>query len=209
MSFGPSERRPWDAAPSGTTPAMRTEGAMMDECAEYSEHPADAGRRRFLRIALLGGGAGLLGIAWTGQPARAAGKTEALLLSCMDYRLVDETERYMSKRGLRNRYDHLILAGAALGALTDKYPAWNRTFWEHVDVAIELHGIQKVILMDHRDCGAYKAILGEDFAKDLARETEVHASKLRELRKQIQEKHPKLSVELLLMSLDGKVETII
>ena len=181
---------------------------MEDERAGHSEQSTDAGRRRFLRIALLGGGASLVGVPWTGQAVRAAGKAEALLLSCMDYRLVDETERYMSKRGLRNKYDHIILAGAALGASTDKYPAWNRTFWEHLGVAIELHGIQKVILMDHRDCGAYKVILGEDIAKDRARETEVHASKLRELRKQIQEKHPKLSVELFLMSLDGKVETI-
>lgn len=76
------------------------------------------------------------------------------------------------------------------------------------DVAIQLHRIQKVIVLDHRDCGAYKVILGEDFAKDRARETEAHAGQLRELRKRILEKHPTLTVELLLMSLDGHVESI-
>ena len=64
------------------------------------------------------------------------------------------------------------------------------------------------MVLDHRDCGAYKAILGEDFSKDRIKETEAHATKLRELRRQILAKHPKLAVELLLMSLDGKVETI-
>jgi len=62
--------------------------------------------------------------------------------------------------------------------------------------------------MDHRDCGAYKVILGEDFFKDRARETEAHTTRLKELLKLIKEKHPKLAVELLLMDLDGKAETI-
>jgi carbonic anhydrase len=165
-------------------------------------------RRRFLRFALLGGGASLLASVWSRQTASAAGEVQALLLSCMDYRLVDKTGRYMAGRGLRNKYDHIILAGASLGALTEKYPAWNQTFWEHLSVAIDLHKIREVIVMDHRDCGAYKVILGEDLAKNPSRETEVHRTKLRELKRKISEKHPKLAVQLLLMSLDGKAEAI-
>jgi carbonic anhydrase len=166
------------------------------------------GRRRFLRVALLGTGAALFASSVPSGKVHAAGGTEALLLSCMDYRLVHQTEKYMSGRGLQGKYDHIILAGAALGALTDKFPAWNKTFWEHLDVAIKLHNIQKVILMDHRDCGAYKVILGTDFGKEPAKETEIHAEKLRELRKLVKEKNPKLEVELLLMDLDGKVEVV-
>jgi carbonic anhydrase len=165
------------------------------------------GRRAFLRVGVLGGGASLLAMALPARSARAAA-TDALLLSCMDYRLTNETERYMSGRGLRNKYDHVILAGASLGALTDKYPAWNQTFWEHLEVAIQLHQIQKVILLDHRDCGAYQVILGEDFAKDRAKETTVHAGQLDELRKRIGAQYPTLEVETLLMSLDGKVEKV-
>jgi len=67
----------------------------------------------------------------------ASGKSEALLLSCMDYRLVDDTERYMSGRGLRDKYDHVILAGASLGVVSEKYPSWSKTFWEHLEVAIQ------------------------------------------------------------------------
>jgi hypothetical protein len=166
------------------------------------------GRRTFLRLGVLGGGASLLALALPGGVPRAAGNTEALLLSCMDYRLIDETERYMTERGLKDNYDHIILAGGSLGALTDKYPAWGKTFWSHLDVAIQLHHIRKVIVMDHRDCGAYKVILKEDFYKDHTKETDIHSRKLKELRRQIQAKYPKLKVELLLMNLDGKVERI-
>ena len=69
-------------------------------------------------------------------------------------------------------------------------------------------GFHKVMVIDHRDCGAYKVILGEDFAKDPVKETKVHASKLHELKKQVNEKQPKLEVELLLMDLSGKVEAV-
>jgi carbonic anhydrase len=165
-------------------------------------------RRQFCRLATLGVGAALLEVVAPGRTAMASGAVDALLLSCMDYRLVDETERYMTTRGLRDKYDHIVLAGASLGAVTDKYPDWGRTFWEHLDVAIQLHQVHKVIVMDHRDCGAYKTILGEDLAKNPSRETTVHGAQLKALRGQIKKKHASLDVELLLMALDGKVETV-
>ena len=124
-------------------------------------------------------------------------------------RLIDEIDRYMTSRGLRDKYDHIILAGASLGAITEKYPAWNKTFWGHLDVAIQLHHIHKVIVMDHRDCGAYKVILEKDFYQDPVKETAIHSEKLNELRRQIKAKYPKLEVELLLMDLNGKIENIV
>jgi hypothetical protein len=165
-------------------------------------------RRKFLKALTICGSAAGMMLLWPVAGLRAVGQTEALLLTCMDFRLVDDTARYMASRGLTDKYDHIILAGAALGALTDKFPAWNQTFWDHVGVAIDLHKIHKVLVLDHRDCGAYKVILGEDFAKEPTKETAIHATQLKRLGKMIQEKYPALEVELLLMALDGKVEGI-
>ncbi len=114
----------------------------------------------------------------------------------------------MAGRSLTDKYDHLILAGAALGALTPKFPSWGQTFWEHLGIAITLHQIPKVIVLDHRDCGAYKVLLGAAHMKDPATETAAHAKYLRGLKQQIAKRHPKLETEMLLMSLDGTVETI-
>jgi hypothetical protein len=72
-------------------------------------------RRNFLQLAVLGGGATLLASMLPAGVANAAGNTEALLLSCMDFRLMDDIERYMSARGMRDKYDHIVLAGAAGG----------------------------------------------------------------------------------------------
>ncbi|UTH75769.1 carbonic anhydrase [Chromobacterium sp. IIBBL 290-4] len=164
-------------------------------------------RRGFLKLAALGGGVALLG-SFVPRTAWAAGGTDVLLLSCMDYRLVDETAAFMDGLGLRDNYDHIVLAGASLISITDKFPAWNTTFWQHLGVAIDLHHIKKVVLLDHRDCGAYKVVFGEDFAKDPAKETAIHAKALTALRLAIQAKHPQLAVDTYLMALDGKTEAI-
>lgn len=166
------------------------------------------GRRDFLRTAVLVGGAAALTSVMRPAAALASGQAEALLLSCMDYRLTDATGRYMAGRGLKSKYDHVVLAGASLGAVTERYPEWNKTFWDHLALAVELHKIHEVMVLDHRDCGAYRSILGEDFSQDPARETEVHSVQLKRLGALINERHRELKVELLLMSLAGKVEHI-
>lgn len=166
------------------------------------------GRRDFVRLATLGSGAALLG-SFLPQTALAAGGTDVLLLSCMDYRLVDDTERFMAGRGLRNQYDHIVLAGASLGAITDKFPAWQITFWEHLKVAIDLHHIKKVMILDHRDCGAYKVVLGQDFGKMPDEETKIHAETMLDLRRKILDKYPNLAVETFLMALDGSVQQVL
>ncbi len=161
-------------------------------------------RRRFLTLAGLGGGAALLGL--VPHVARAAGDVDSVVLSCMDYRLMDDVGTYLDKRGLKDNYDHLILAGASLGAVTSKYPHWGQAFFEHLGLAIKLHHVHRAILIDHRDCGAYRLIFGKDTKGD--EEKALHATQLHRLAKLIHAKHPKLAVETYLMNLDGTVETI-
>lgn len=166
-------------------------------------------RRTFLKIATLGAGAALMAPLAPGvAAAQPGGEVDALLLSCMDYRLIDDIGRYMDGRGLTNRYDHVILAGASLGALTDQKKAWGEAFWDHVAVARQLHRIKRVMVMDHRDCGAYRVFLKTDVAADPEKETAAHAEQLRALGAAIKARHPGLEVELLLMALDGSVESI-
>ena len=165
-------------------------------------------RRRAIGLLGIGGTALLAGGSLRGSSTFAAGGTDALLLNCIDYRLTAATTRYMTEHRMADKYDQLVLAGASLGAKNDKFPAWATTFWDHVQVAIDLHRIHKIVVMDHRDCGAYRVILGKDLASDRQQEFEVHAAQMRSLRADIARKYPNLEVELLLMALDGKVEPV-
>ncbi|WP_051378859.1 carbonic anhydrase [Derxia gummosa] len=162
-------------------------------------------RRGFTKLAAFGAGAALFG---RSSLVLAGGHADALLLSCMDYRLMDNVASYMNGRGLTKHYDHVVLAGASLGAVSDKFPAWNQTFWGHLDVAIKLHAVPKVIVMDHRDCGAYKLVMGEGHLASVETERDAHAKVIGDFKQQVAAKYPSLQVEGLLMALDGSVEAV-
>jgi hypothetical protein len=51
----------------------------------------------------------------------APARGPVLLLSCMDLWLMDEVSQFMAHDGLVNQYDHVIMAGAALGAFGKAY----------------------------------------------------------------------------------------
>lgn len=171
-------------------------------------HAHQVERRGFLKLAALGAGAVATGALFSPFAAFAKAKADILLLSCMDYRLVSDVPHYMTKRGLYDKYDQVVLAGASLAAVTDKFPDWNKTFWQHLDVAIQLHGVNTVIAIDHRDCGAYNVVFGKDFVKDPMAETKIHTEVMAQFDKAITAKHPTLKREYYLMNLDGKVEPI-
>ena len=178
----------------------------LDQAAAEYNLDITIGRRRFVKLCALGGGA----VAFLHALPRPAfaGKADALLLSCMDYRLIDDLVRFMDDRELTNKYDHVILAGASAGAFLEKFKDWHETFWSHLKLAIDLHAIHKVMIVDHCDCGAYKLALGPDHAKDAETERRAHAEILGGLAGQIRKRYPRLGVETYLMALDGTVEEI-
>lgn len=175
-------------------------------CGALAVSRAEMGRRDFIKIAAIGAGAALL--MSVAPKARAGGHAKALLLSCMDYRLVDDLVAFMNAKGLKDNYDHVVLAGASLGVVSDKFADWHDTFWEHLDVAIKLHHVEEVIVIDHRDCGAYKLALGADAVSTPETESAAHAGSLAAFAAQVHDRHPDLEVETFLMSLDGKVEAV-
>jgi hypothetical protein len=160
-------------------------------------------RRHVLRAAVGVAGAGVL------APRLArAGSCDALVLTCMDYRLIDEALGYFNGRGLKNKYDHIVLAGASAGALGKLGADWASTFWKHVETAISLHHVSELIVVDHRDCGAYKIVYGAEPIAHHGRETALHRTLLHQLRTEVGQRFPKLRTQLLLMALDGSVQDL-
>lgn len=141
--------------------------------------------------------------------ARAAGEVEALGLTCIDYRLVDDAVRFFAQLGLANSYDELALAGASLAAVSPKFPSANAAFWDQLSIAKTLHHIKKVVVLDHRDCGAYKVAFGKDYAGEHGAETAQHKTVMAALQTAIGQMHADLKSEFYLMALDGKAERVL
>jgi carbonic anhydrase len=166
-------------------------------------HGRGLNRRRFGAFA-----SAALGLTLLPRVARAA-EIEALAFSCIDYRLVDFAVKFFDANEKPQNYDILALAGASLGAVSSVFPSSNEAFWNHVDIAKSLHHIKKVVVLDHRDCGAYKVAFGKDYASEHAAETAQHKDVMEKLKTQLAQKHPDLGSEFYLMALDGKAERIL
>lgn len=129
-------------------------------------------------------------------------------MTCFDFRLPPLVARYMEQRGLAGRYDHVALAGASLGLAHSDLAGWGATIVAQIQAALELHGITRVLLLDHRDCGAYRVYLGLDSAVNPVDELAAHSTQLRAARDALTTRWPRVDVELLLMDLDGTTSMV-
>lgn len=162
---------------------------------------------RFDRRLLLKG-AGMAGLA-AALPFRAwaaQGDYEAMLLSCIDPRIVTPVYNYMEKRGLGGKYSQFVIAGAAIAVVAPKFTAWRPAFWDNLATSVELHHLTRVIAIDHRHCGAARIAYGADSIANLQIETTTHREVLAEFRRAVAEHHPQLAVETGLMALDGSLQ---
>jgi carbonic anhydrase len=160
-------------------------------------------RRRFLQLA---GSAGLLAASSPDATFAAEGDYQAMLLSCIDPRMVAPVYKYMDQRGLTGQYSQFVIAGAAIAVVAPSFEAWRPAFWDNLATSVELHRITKLIAIDHRDCGAAQIAYGASSIADPAIETETHRTALAEFRRAVGERQPKLTIETGLMALDGSIQ---
>jgi len=162
------------------------------------------GRRRFL---LLTGSAGLLAAGRSSVEA-AEGDYDAMLLSCIDPRMVTPVYRYMDQRGLAGQYSQFVIAGAAIAVVAPKFKAWRPAFWDNLATTVQLHHIKRLIAIDHRDCGAAQIAYGAASIATPEIETQTHKKALAEFRAAVAKRHPGLVVETGLMALDGSLQPL-
>lgn len=138
------------------------------------------------------------------QDQLTAHTAKAMVITCMDFRLIDDAVNYLNAQGYNNNYDEFILAGASLGYNQTAYSAWTETLDKHIELAEQLHHIQEVIVIDHMGCGAYKIFYNKDSISE-SDELELHKQNFAKFKQTINTKYPQLKVKTLLMKLTGEV----
>jgi carbonic anhydrase len=131
-------------------------------------------------------------------------KFKAMVLSCIDPRFQNLTYNYLKKKKLTGKYSAFTIAGAAVGVTHNKFKQWHKTFYDNLATSIQLHQIEKLIVINHKDCGAAKIANGKkEFTS--VNEKKIHQESFLKIKKQLKNKFPKLKVELNLISLDSKI----
>ena len=131
-------------------------------------------------------------------------KAKAIVITCMDFRLIDDAVLFFNSIGLNNNYDEFVLSGASLGYNQTVYSAWAETFDKHIELAEQLHDITDVIVLDHMQCGAYKIFYNLP-SIPRADEIALHNENFIKFKQTINQKYPHLTVSTYLMDLDGSI----
>ena len=144
------------------------------------------------------------------QNQLTAHHADAILLSCMDFRLIDEVATFMDNEGFNNDYDDFILAGASLGYNQQTYPGWRKSFDVHLGLAVKLHEVHEIVVIDHEKCGAYKIFYPNvDFTTiSKAEEKALHAENIKQFKNSIQAVNPNIDVYGYYIHLNGSTETV-
>lgn len=123
----------------------------------------------------------------------------ALVLTCIDFRFHNQLEKLLQDKVCQS-FDLKTDAGAVKQLVSGK-AAVRDWILQNIEIARKLHQIKKVVLVNHRDCGAY----GGDaaFANHRA-QVNFHKNQLEEATKIIQEKFPDLKVETYFAELEGE-----
>lgn len=119
---------------------------------------------------------------------------KAMVLSCIDPRCQSKVYNLLKKKKLTGQYSAFTIAGAAVGVTAKEFKTWHSVFWKNLDISIKLHGIKKLIIINHTDCGAAKLVSGkEDFTKKI--ETLILQKSYKKLKNKLLKKYPKFKVE--------------
>ena len=132
-------------------------------------------------------------------------KFKAMVLSCIDPRFQYLVYNHLKKKKLTGKYSAFTIAGAAVGVTHNKFKKWHQTFYDNLGTSIQLHKIEKLIVINHKDCGAAK-IVNQKKELNTFEELKIHLESFIKIKKIIKKKFPKLKIEFYLMSLDKKVK---
>ena len=128
-------------------------------------------------------------------------KYKAMVLSCIDPRFQPKVYKYLKSKNLSGKYSSFTIAGAAIGVTARKFKKWHSTFFDNLSTSVKLHKINRLIVINHEDCGAAKIVNGKK-KFDSTIENKIHKDSFEKIKKVLTKKYPYLKVNFKILSLN-------
>jgi len=130
-------------------------------------------------------------------------KCEAVVLSCIDFRFWKETVEFVENELNIKTFDFPSLPGSAK-AINESN---DETFvFGCISVPVELHRAEKIVIINHQDCGAYGG--SAKWNGDEKAEQEFHENELKKAKDKILAKYPDKEIVLIYAKLVDDKENI-
>ena len=137
--------------------------------------------------------------------------SEVALLCCVDFRFREIALKWIEQEFGVEDPDLWTAPGCVKIFVTDEYPEVKAFYLEKIrDVSKGMHGIKKIVMVNHEDCGAY----GERKAfETIALEKKKHLEDLREAKHILAEAVPDVEIIIAYADLNeemtkGKLEIV-
>jgi len=117
------------------------------------------------------------------------------IVMCSDYRFIQVLIDWVNALGLLGKFDLIALPGSQKQSQSAEH-----FFCNALGTLIDLHDPEQVILIAHRDCGAYG---GSEKFTSWHEEREYYLHDLREASELIQKEFPGVAVQRFIINCDG------
>ena len=135
-------------------------------------------------------------------------KYKAMVLSCIDPRCQPKINSILNKKKLSGKYSLFSIAGSAIGVTSSKFKTWHNVFWQNLCISLKLHGIKKLIAINHYDCGAAKLVNKQKkFNKSI--EYKIHQNAFKALKIKLKKKYPKFKLETKIITVKTLFLTVV
>ena len=124
---------------------------------------------------------------------------EAVVLSCVDYRTWPDVVDYVQNVLNIAKFDFPSIPGGVQAIIKG-----NELALYCIDAPVTLHQVDKIILVNHEDCGAYGG--SENFIHGQIHEQRTHETELIRASRILSKKYPDLEIIALFSSSEGIVQ---
>ena len=122
-----------------------------------------------------------------------------MVLTCIDPRCQPKINSIMKNKKLIGKYSLFSIAGSTLGITSKNFKNWEKVFWKNFLISSQIHGIKKLIVINHYDCSFAKMINKKKFFNNKI-EKEIHVKSFKLLKKRFLKRYPKFKLETKIIS---------
>ena len=128
---------------------------------------------------------------------------DAVVLSCIDFRFWKETVAFVEDELKIKSFDFPSLPGSAKAINESNDDVF---VFGCISVPVELHHAEKIVIINHQDCGAYGG--SAKFNNDETAEQKFHEAELKKAKEKILAKYPDKEIILIYAKLVDDKENI-
>lgn len=135
-------------------------------------------------------------------------KAKNCIVTCIDFRLQKAYSDFIKSHNLLGESDMISLAGCSRDLVKPLEDFHKESLLRQIDLSVQLHDPDNIILLDHQDCGGYAQDGTIPQGLELDADKNEHQEWGKKAVRLLQQLYPEKAVTVYFVHLDGKVDKL-